>query len=323
MLHIPNEKKLPFTKRECLYLAIFPYLRNGESTPIPHTQIDNPISYLGTDLTIMNQRIFSHYLIYDDKVNSDLANALKKYCADGICPEDEVKWLYSVTPLELLFIINDVTLGFRPVLEPQQQSTIISTGTASELRQTGYPPASIKWSEECLATGIILLIDLCISGTVEGKITLLENLKQKAQTAKGKISGTLRLKEGVQKELMPEFTYWIYNYQNKFFQERRAPQAFITSYPETDKYTLDKTLVNCMITAMQNPAFYDLYEMKVKNAWSQKKHKIKNIEKVARNYNFSRETIEMLNELAKHRGRSKTEVLELLIKEAHKHKKTS
>lgn len=306
-----------FTRRECLYLAFFPFLRRGESIPIPHTQIDNPISYLGTDLSAMNQRVFSHYNLFDETVNRYLLKELKLYCANGICPEDEVKWLFSATPFELLFIDNDVTQGFNLFLGSQTQPIAFSIGTASYLCQSGYPPLSIHWSEEYLATRIVLLIDLCLSGTVEGKITLLNNLKQKAQTAKGKISGTLRLKDGIQEELLSEFTSWICNYQNKFYTEKYQIQNLLIIQPETDKYALDKMLANCMIKAMAMPSLYDLFELKVKGAWSQKKHKIKNVKKVARNYSFDKDTIEMLNELAKHRGRSKTETLESLINEAH------
>lgn len=311
--------KVAFTERECLYLAIYPYCGSGQTPPPSHTQIDNPISYLATDLAIMNQRVLSHYGLLDNKVNRDSVKELKQYCANGICPEDEVKWLYSATHFELLFIDSEINQLINQLSQPNPYSVV----TTSILYRSDFDPILIPWITEQLVTRIILLMDLCIISTTEGKITFLKNLKQNAQIAKGKISGILRLKNGVEKELTSEFTHWIHNYQNKFFQEKGVPQTFFTQYPETDKYTLDMALANGMITAMQNPAFYDLYEMKVKNAWSQKKHKIKNIEKVARNYNFSRETIEMLNELAKHRGRSKTEVLELLIKEAHEHKKTS
>lgn len=297
-----------FTQRECLYLAFFP----AGATPTPHTIIDDPISYLSTDLAVMNKNIFSHYNLHNDNVNRDYLEAIKLYCANGICPEDKVKWLYSATPWELLFIDGDLTQSFH-----QTQSIAFSTGTASYLCQTAYSPQSIHWSEEDLAVRIILLIDLCLSGTVEAKITLLKSLKQKAQIAKDKISGILRLKDGIQEELLSEFTAWICNYQNKFYTEKYQLINLPILHPETDKYALDKVLANCMIKAITSPDFYGLFELKAKGAWSQKKHKIKNVEKVARNYSFAKDTIEMLNELAKHRGRSKTETIELLINEAH------
>lgn len=312
--NINNTKQsLPFTKRECLYLALFPYSITNQGPLNPHTIVSNPISYLGIDDTAMNQRVLSHYQIHDDKAYSDKVSTLKLYCANAIHPESEHQWLYEATPSELLFIDSKLTQYFYQFTQPAPSSIDNVPGVYAST----YLPTSIPRNEEHLAMRIILLIDLCLFGSVEGKITLLKTLKQNTQMAKGNISGTLQLKDGVQKELLSEFTSWINNYKIKFFQEKRELQNFTTLYPETDKYTLDKVLAECMVVAIQNQALYDLFEMKVKNAWSQKKYKIKNAEKIARNYNFSKKTIEMLNELATHRGRSKTEVIESLIKDAN------
>lgn len=296
-----------FSKRECLYLNFFPYEPLSSSS---HTVINNPISYMKTDLQSMDQSVCRHYNITNDEKSKYIINRIKQHCAHAICPDEEVQWLHKTQTHELLFINDFIEKVFY---------SLVTNPYATNLEQTKRcHPIDIQYDEESLVTRIILLIDVCFSGTVEEKITLLNNARQKTQVVKGQISGVLTLSKKMPKELLSEFTPWICNYLTKFKQENSYFGDLGTFAPKTNKYALDKLLYNCMSMASNNKSLYDLFELKMKRAWAQKKHSLKNIEKVARNYEFSTETVKMLNELAKNRNISKTMLLESLVQETYK-----
>lgn len=307
-----NTQKYAFTRRECLFLAYF-VPSNEDHTKSPHTQIDNPISYLKSDIGVMNQSVLDHFTA---NKNEEKIESLKKFCATHLCPDEEINKALKLPLMELLYL--DWYLTAMHSQTPVLNKTDLCTNVGP-LYQSDFLLINLRMqtNKEDISLRITTILDICFIGSSETKTTLLSSAQANTEQAKGIISGLLQLKNKLGEISSCEFSNWICNYISKFNIENRYVPHIMTNSPQVDENTLDKAMANCMIMSSQNYSLYKLFEGNAKRAWTQQKYKLKNTDKFARNYTFSKETIYMINELSEKRGLSKTELVERLVKEEY------
>jgi len=272
-----NGIPLAFSARQSTFLV----------TRVEGNKID-PLNFLSEESSVRNSKALTSYNIDFKKPSvSDIKNLIE-LCDKNLIPERSLDWLDEISLGSLMFCVKYL-VHCRNIGE-----IIVKTDIRNQ-------------TQKQLKDRVYLEFDLCFTGSIERKLAIIQETKDKLIQLRSMINIYLKWIE----DKDHRFLGWLNNHQSASLSDSREPIG------TNDTNTKECLIANALYTANEEHYRFEAFTLKAKSAWSQKVYRDKNPEKVSRTYALEVRAINQLNELSKLLGLTKTETIEHLIQETY------
>lgn len=284
----------PFTSRECLYLLNKGYssLERSDKTP----PIDEFYGFLNNTLEYQNRAVLNAY--QKGELTDNDIEQLKSQCQFSMVRDGAFDWLEKFDKGVLLFINKVIDNEIS-----KSDQLLFAQDNIIRLKKS-----FLHYENEQLIQRIYINYDLVMIGNVDNKNITIDKLKNVLDS---RLNSTSSYMKWIDKK-DNGFLEWLNNYQSEALKENSYEQHFYSSLSD-----IDNLKAEALYCSFKRPDLFSLFLLKARKAWNQKAHRDKNAQKISRTYQMSSESVDQLSELSQQSGRTKTQTIEDLIREAH------